>query len=60
MAKVQYMPKEMDKQPAPGAPVIRDVTVTGGSIEIGPFATAGLYHLYCTIHSGMNLAIVVQ
>ena len=44
----------------PGAPVVKDVTVTGGSIDIGPFATAGVYHLYCTIHSGMNLTIVVQ
>jgi plastocyanin len=44
----------------PGAPVVRDVTVNGGSIEIGPFATAGVYHIYCTIHSQMNLTIVVQ
>ncbi len=44
----------------PGAPVVKDVTVTGGSLEIGPFATAGVYHLYCTIHTGMNLTIVVQ
>ena len=43
----------------PGAPVI-NVTVTGGSLDIGPFATAGVYHLYCTIHAGMNLTIVVQ
>jgi len=44
----------------PGAPVVKDVTVTGGSIDLGPFATAGVYHLYCTIHTGMNLTIVVQ
>jgi plastocyanin len=44
----------------PGAPVVKDVTVTGGSIEIGPFATAGVYHIYCTIHSMMSLTIVVQ
>src|SRR5579859_4751613 len=44
----------------PGAPVVRDVTVNGGSIEVGPFATAGVYHIYCTIHSQMNLTIVVQ
>ncbi len=43
----------------PGAPVV-SVTVTGGSTDIGPFATAGVYHLYCTIHTGMNLTIVVQ
>ena len=44
----------------PGAPVVKDVRVTGGSIEIGPFATAGVYHIYCTIHSMMSLTIVVQ
>jgi len=44
----------------PGAPVVKDVTVNSGSIEIGPFATAGVFHLYCTIHQGMNLTIVVQ
>ncbi len=44
----------------PGAPVVKDVTVNGGSIDIGPFATAGTYHIYCTIHSQMNLTIVVQ
>ena len=27
---------------------------------IGPFATAGTYHLYCTIHPGMNLTVIVQ
>ncbi len=43
----------------PGAPVV-NVTVTGDSIDIGPFATAGVYHLYCTIHRGMNLTIVVE
>jgi plastocyanin len=44
----------------PGAPVVRDVTVNGGSIEVGPFATAGVYHIYCTVHSQMSLTIVVQ
>jgi len=27
---------------------------------IGPFAAAGTYHLYCTIHPGMNLTVIVQ
>lgn len=27
---------------------------------IGPFTTAGTYHLYCTIHPGMNLTVIVQ
>jgi plastocyanin len=27
---------------------------------VGPFNTAGTFHLYCTIHTGMNLTIIVQ
>lgn len=44
----------------PGAPLVKDETVTTGSRDIGPFATAGVYHIYCKIHPGMNLTIVVQ
>lgn len=44
----------------PGAPVVSNLDVTAGSIEIGPFTTAGVYHLYCTIHKGMNLTILVE
>ena len=44
----------------PGAPVLHNVESTGGSLEIGPFNSAGIFHIYCTIHRGMNLTIVVQ
>jgi len=44
----------------PGAPTVNNVSITGGSLEIGPFTTAGVYHLYCTIHVHMNLTILVQ
>jgi len=44
----------------PGAPTLPNINITGGSREIGPFTTAGVYHIYCTIHRGMNLTIVVQ
>ena len=44
----------------PGAPAIHNVDITGGSREIGPFPIAGVYHIYCTLHQGMNLTIVVQ
>ena len=49
-------------QPAnePGAPNVSNVQVNDTSTEIGPFTTAGIYHLYCTIHQGMNLTIRVQ
>jgi hypothetical protein len=44
----------------PGAPPLHHVQITGGSLEIGPFTTAGVYHIYCSIHRGMNLTMVVQ
>jgi glucan phosphoethanolaminetransferase (alkaline phosphatase superfamily) len=43
-----------------GAPTVRNVNINGGSVEIGPFTTAGIYHIYCSIHVGMNLTVVVQ
>ncbi len=47
-------------QEEPGAPVVHPLDLKGGSAQIGPFPTAGVFHLYCTIHQGMNLTIVVQ
>ena len=45
----------------PGAPLVKDVQINGTSSQvIGPFTTAGTFQLYCTIHSGMNLTVVVQ
>jgi hypothetical protein len=44
----------------PGAPTLNNKTITSGSLEIGPFSTAGVYHIYCTIHEKMNLTILVQ
>jgi plastocyanin len=44
----------------PGAPNVSYVQVNNNSTEIGPFTTAGTYHIYCTIHQGMNLTIIVQ
>jgi plastocyanin len=44
-----------------GAPLVKDVQINGTSSQaIGPFTTAGTFQLYCTIHSGMNLTVVVQ
>lgn len=43
-----------------GAPVVNNLQVDGNSVEIGPFATAGTYHIYCSVHQGMNLTIIVQ
>jgi len=44
-----------------GAPTVNNVQLSNnGSMQIGPFNTAGTYHLYCTIHQNMNLTVQVQ
>lgn len=44
-----------------GAPQVNNVEVTNqNSLTIGPFTTAGTYHLYCSIHPGMNLTVIVK
>ena len=43
-----------------GAPTVGNIQVSGNSVEIGPFNTSGTYHIYCTVHPGMNLTIIVQ
>jgi len=44
----------------PGAPRVNNVALNNNTVTLGPFTTPGTYHLYCTIHPGMNLTIVVQ
>jgi plastocyanin len=44
----------------PGAPSVNNVALNNTTVTLGPFTTPGTYHLYCTIHPGMNLTIVVQ
>ncbi len=44
----------------PGAPTVNNMQVNGTSVEIGPFTTAGTFHIYCTVHQNMNLTIIVQ
>ncbi len=44
-----------------GAPVVKDVNIGGNSsATIGPFTTAGTFKLYCTVHAGMNLTVIVE
>ncbi len=44
----------------PGAPTI-NITFNGNDSHLTtPFNTPGTYHIYCTIHSGMNLTIIVK
>ena len=46
----------------PGAPTVNNVqfNAAGQSMSIGPFNTAGTYHLYCSVHLNMNLTVIVQ
>lgn len=44
----------------PGAPKVANIPFNDNSTEIGPFTTAGIYHIYCTVHVGMNLTIIVH
>ncbi len=44
----------------PGAPSVNNVQVNGNRVEIGPFTLAGTYHIYCSVHAGMNLTVVVS
>ena len=46
----------------PGAPTVNNLQFTsaGQSQTIGPFNTAGTYHLYCSVHQNMNLTVIVQ
>jgi hypothetical protein len=43
----------------PGAPTVQNRNINGGPLETGPFPTAGIYHIYCAIHVGMDGTIVV-
>lgn len=44
------------------APTVNNVQISsaGQSIAVGPFNTAGTYHLYCSVHLNMNLTVIVQ
>lgn len=44
----------------PGAPTVSNLQVNSGTVEIGPFATAGTFHIYCSVHQNMNLLITVK
>ncbi len=43
-----------------GAPTVNVQFQGNDSQSVGPFNTAGTFHLYCTIHPNMNLTVVVQ
>src|SRR5260370_26651215 len=44
----------------PGAPTV-DAQVNGyANQQFGPFNIPGTFHLYCTVHPGMKLTIIVK
>lgn len=43
-----------------GAPTVQLDFAGNDSKATPPFNTAGTFHIYCTIHQGMNLTITVQ
>jgi plastocyanin len=43
-----------------GAPTVNVQFNGNDSHMVGPFNTAGTYHLFCTVHPGMNLTVTVQ
>jgi plastocyanin len=44
----------------PGAPELKDLKLQGPSVSIGPFTTAGTFHIYCTVHQNMDLTVIVK
>ncbi|HXR64483.1 MAG TPA: hypothetical protein VN729_01055 [Ktedonobacteraceae bacterium] len=44
----------------PGAPAMKNLTLSGPSVSIGPFTAAGTYHIYCTVHPNMDLTVIVK
>jgi hypothetical protein len=51
--------RQHPERPA-GGPTLNNLRVDSGDVELGPFTTRGTYHIYCVIHPGMNLTVVVQ
>lgn len=43
-----------------GAPAINNVQLNNNTVVLGPFTTSGTYHIYCTVHPGMNLTVIVE
>ncbi|GCE24221.1 cupredoxin domain-containing protein [Dictyobacter kobayashii] len=43
-----------------GSPTVNNLDISSNSVEIGPFNSAGTYHIYCSLHAGMTLTITVQ
>jgi plastocyanin len=44
----------------PGAPTVNNVQLNNNTVVLGPFTTPGTYHIFCLVHPGMNLTVIVQ
>jgi plastocyanin len=45
----------------PGAPSLHNEQLAGNSsLTIGPWNTPGTYQVYCTVHQGMKLTVIVS
>lgn len=44
----------------PGAPTISGLQISSGQAQVGPFTTAGTFHIYCSVHVNMNLVVNVK
>ena len=42
------------------APTVNVMFKGNDTQTVGPFAVAGTYHLFCTIHDNMNLTVIVK
>ena len=61
IANGSWINSTAESRQEPGAPVVNNLQFNGNASHIiGPFNTAGTYHLYCTVHPGMNLTVIVQ
>ena len=51
-----------DPKTEAGAPVVSNMMFNSANQtqSIGPFNTAGTFHYYCSVHSSMNLTVIVQ
>lgn len=43
-----------------GAPKVNMQFNGNDTHTVGPFNTSGTYHLFCTVHPGMNLTVIVE
>lgn len=43
-----------------GAPTVNNLQESTSPVTIGPFNTAGTFHIYCSVHPNMDLTIYVK